>query len=218
MIVRLLLFLILFFTLACHANFDEIEFEKNFKSDQYHRIKSKELSDEFNDEFYYINYDETFTTLWDTKTDEPKFHIGNLTEKNDSTFLMPIDIRDFNFFLSYHLLPSKKSNQKKIIQFFDKTGKEVNDLAIELIRKGKKTTEITEKGEITFTQKIDSISIPLLTQWTGRNHRLPIAPSTYKLKIYLDLNSEIILPTPPTYHIEEGQFFVFFNPMDDLLN
>ena len=205
--MRFFLLIIPTLLLNCTSDFDELDFQKNFKDVNHKFVDKIMLEEEINCSLYFINQDNTFSFRNDCDSLNPKIQLGNWKEKNDTTIFTVNEIQQFNFFLDYKLT-GRKNSDYQIIILLDKTNKAIKTIASKLI--GKKTTTINSTGKIELKKgEYDSISFPILEKLTQKKHALWLPEEFDTLRIIMDFNSEIIKEIEPKYDFTNEQFHLF---------
>ena len=205
--MRCFLLLISILLYNCKSNFDELDFQNNFKNVNYKYVDKITLEDELSCSLYTINKDNTFSFRNYCEILNPKIQIGTWIEKNDTSIFTVNDIRNFNFFLDYKLT-GRKDSEYQIIILLDKTNKPIESIESKLIGKKEITNKSTGKIEIK-KEEYDSISFPILEKLTKKKHTLLIPNEFDTLRIVLDLNSEILKESDFQYDFTNEQFYLF---------
>lgn len=207
--ILVLLFVILY---SCNSDFNEKAFREKFKETNYEFVESIMISDSESCETYFINEDNTFA--FENDCLQPRrIQLGNLIERNDSTFFQAVELNSYNFFLAYETSKTKNLDNQ-VILLLDKSNKLIPNLKVNLYSKGN-LREVVTTGVLNFGKnQVDSISFPQLEQLTHRSHNLEI-PKTDTLKIVLDLNYSIFKNEDFVYKISDSSF-ILIHPISDL--
>lgn len=207
-----LLVLIFTFCFSCNSDFNEKSFDEKFKKNNYEFVKSFIISDEGFCETYFINNDKTFA-LENDCTQPRKIQLGNLIERNDSTFFQVMDLNNYNFFLAYETSETKNLDNQ-IVLLLDKTNKLIPNLKVKLYNNGN-FRELVSTGTLNLGKnQVDSISFPQLERLTYLPHKLEM-PNADTLKIIFDLNYSIFKDDDFVYEIADSSL-ILFNPVNDL--